>query len=182
MSQFAKVFTKSTSDVRSLANTMISNGNNFCSIILDVGMKDTITNDEGDKEDITIYPSQDDAINGVNMMLTKDLAIKQLPQKALDEMAKKGLSPKKQPIEILLFIIVPCNDSVIVKVNNINDMIDINTFADFIECNIISDNVVAQKTDSSLKIADSISRQIFNYLKNVGIYVDNTEDDLDFDF
>ena len=182
MSQFAKVFTKSTSDVRSLANTMISNGNNFCSIILDVGMKDTITNDEGDKEDITIYPSQDDAINGVNMMLTKDLAIKQLPQKALDEMAKKGLSPKKQPIEILLFIIVPCNDSVIVKVNNINDMIDINTFADFIECNIISDNVVAQKTDSSLKIADSISRQIFNYLKNVGIYVDNTEDDLVFDF
>ena len=182
MSQFAKVFTKSAGDVRSLANTMISNGNNFCSIILDVGMKDTITNDEGDKEDITIYPSQDDAINGVNMMLTKDLAIKQLPQKALDEMAKKGLSPKKQPIEILLFIIVPCNDSVIVKVNNINDMIDINTFADFIECNIICDNIVAQKTDSSLKVADSISRHIFNYLKNVGIYVDNTEDDLVFDF
>jgi hypothetical protein len=182
MSQFTKVFTKSAGDVRSLANTMISNCNNFCSIILDVGVKDNITNDEGEREDITIYPSQDEAICSVNMMLSKDLAIKPLPQKALDEMAKKGLTPKKQPIEILLFIIVPCYDSVIVRVNNINDMIDMNKFAEFIECNIISDNVVAQKTDSSLKVADSISRQIFNYLKNVGIYVDNTEDDLVFDF
>ena len=182
MSQFAKVFTKSAGDVRSLANTMISNGNNFCSIILDVGMKDTITNEEGEREDITVYPSQDEAICSVNMMLSKDLAIKPLPQKALDEMAKKGLTPKKQPIEILLFIIVPCNDSVVVRVNNINDMIDMNKFAEFIECEKINDNIVAQKTDSSLKVADSISRHIFNYLKNVGIYVDNTEDDMVFDF
>ena len=182
MSQFAKVFSKCAGDVRTLANTMISNGNNFCSIILDVGMKDITINDEGDKEDITMYPSQDDAIIGVNAMLTKDLAIKQLPQKALDEMAKKGLSPKKQPIEILLFIIVPCNDCVIIKVNNINNIIDMNTFAEFIECNNINDNIVAQKTDSSLKVADTISRHIFNYLKKVGIYVDNTEDDLVFDF
>jgi len=52
MSQFAKVFTKCAGDIRSLANTMISNGNNFCSIIIDVGMKEMITNDEGEKEDM----------------------------------------------------------------------------------------------------------------------------------
>jgi hypothetical protein len=69
---------------------MISNCNNFCSIILDVGVKDNITNEEGEREDITIYPFQDEAICSVNMMLSKDLAIKPLPQKALDEMAKKG--------------------------------------------------------------------------------------------
>jgi hypothetical protein len=39
-----------------------------------------------------------------------------------------------------------------------------------------------QKTDSSLKVADAVSRHIFNYLRNVGIYIDNTEDDMVFDF
>jgi len=114
--------------------------------------------------------------------LTKDLAFKQLPQKALEEMAKKGLSPKKQPIEILLFIIVPCSDSVIVAINNIDNMIDINKFGEFIECDNINNNIVIRKTDSQLKLADTINRHVFNYLKNVGIYVDNTEDDLIFDF
>lgn len=182
MDQFTKIFSKSAGDVRSMANTMISNGNNFCCVVLDVGVKNTIINEDGEKEDITVYPTQECAINNIKTMLTKELAFKQLPQKALEEMAKKGLSPKKQPIEILLFIIVPCDVSVVVAVNNINNMIDMSDFCNHIDGESGDDNMVVKYTDSSLKESDNINRNIFNYLKQVGIYNDTTDEDMIFDF
>ena len=141
-----------------------------------------IINEDGEKEDITVYPTQECAINNLNTMLTKELAFKQLPQKALDEMAKKGLSPKKQPIEILLFIIVPCDVSVVVAVNNINNMIDMSDLCNHIDGEICDDNMAVKYTDSSLKESDNINRNIFNYLKQIGIYSDTAEEDMVFDF
>jgi hypothetical protein len=182
-----KVFKKTSNEIKSLANTMISNGNMFCCAVVD----NTITESE-----TIIYPTNSMNIHFINNMFSKEFAPKQLPQKALDEMKKKGIEPKKQICDILLFVIIPTEYNIIVGINvpgnitfNIDDYI-LNTMMNCDNVNIISNSnsyhiiTIEGFNNTPFKEADVIMRNTFIELKRMGLYKDEEEETIinEFDF
>jgi len=182
-----KVFKKTSNEIKSLANTMISNGNMFCCTVVD----NTITESE-----TIIYPTNSMNIHFINNMFGKEFAPKQLPQKALDEMKKKGIEPKKQICDIILFVIIPTEHNIIVGINvpgnitfNIDDYI-LNTMMNCDNVNIISNsnsyNIISIEgfNNTPFKEADVIMRNTFSELKRMGLYKDEEEETIinEFDF
>ena len=182
-----KVFKKTSNEIKSLGNTMISNGNMFCCTVVDT----TFTENE-----TIIYPTDSMNIHFINNMFGKEFSPKQLPQKALDEMKKKGIEQKKQIGEILLFVIIPTEHNIIVGINvpygikfNMDDYI-LNTMSNCDNVNIISNSnsyhiITIEGFDNTpFKEADVVMRNTFSELKRMGLYKDEEEETIinEFDF
>ena len=179
-----KVFKKTSNEIKSLANMMISNGNMFCCTVVDT----TITESE-----TIVYPTDSMIINFINTMFGKEFTPKPLPQKALEEMKKKGIEQKKQIGEILLFVIIPTEYNIIVGINvpygikfNMDDYI-LNTMGNCDNVNIISNSnssnsnsyhiITIEGFDNTpFKEADVIMRNTFSELKRMGLYKDDEEE------
>ena len=180
---FEKVFKKSTNDVKLTANTMISNEYPFCCMKLDT----TIIENES-----IIYPPDKMNYDYLKNLFSVELKSKPLPQKALDEMKKKGIEPKKQPIDLLLFIIIPTENNILIGINcpsEINFSID-----DYVErtiepygninnsmnksCNKENYCLFEFHHDSPFKEAEVVLQNTFNELKRVGLYKDPDDEEI----
>lgn len=178
---FEKKFKTSIQNVKTTASKAIKFGYPFSCQMVDICIND------GDN---ISYPNSDAMTNFMCKLFTKDLKYKKLNEKALANMAKRGITPKKQPCEILLFIVAGSETHVHVGIS-VPDGIEFN-LNNFIE-EITEENVfnvdlsqtigneifvIKYKHESTLKEKDDIQRKIFNELKNLNIYIEEVEDDI----
>lgn len=133
-------------------------------------------------------------------LFNKTLAYKPLPKVALENMRKKGLTPKKQPKELYLFVIISTKTHVHVAVSVPKDKLeDIDDFymrltdslvktdpvPSFYNRDNVSDNEVYFELayDMPFKQRDVVHRKIFSFLKEEGIYQeDEGDDEMVYDF
>jgi hypothetical protein len=180
---FEQIFNKSSkaaiADFKATAQVMISNGSIFSLQCLDI----SAISDES-----TIYPNHTDLSSWTQNLIINETKSKPLPQKALEEMARKGLSPKKQISELILVAITPSMTHIHVGVSIPSHMIDMLDLKDFISSALevylhddikIIDNkgFVDIIHPESLKERDNVLRCFFAELKKRKIYVEEEEDD-----
>ena len=180
----SNLFQLASRKVLAVANIMISNGLNFCChVIDDISISDS--------DDNIIYPTKEEIIGWYDILFTKEYRLKIIPPKALENMVKNGISIKKQPAEIMNFIISTSENRVFVGIllqenceHKASELVKSLAFPEPIE---LIDNktymIVSYLAESPLKEKDNCQRIIFNHLKKIGVYKldeDNLEEELYF--
>jgi hypothetical protein len=173
----------------------IANENTFCNTCIEITKKISITymkeNDMMEElsfvrttEDFTVYPLAEDINKWLEKSIKSITEIKPLNQRAIDNMKKQGITPKKQAGELLLFLVVPSKTEIHIGIYAPMSYFSIDNFMKDALKNITFDiridnnyGFVNYKNDSPLKEKDNTIRYIFNQLKTSGIYVDNTVDE-----
>ena len=173
----------------------IKNGITFCNTTSEISIKKTITFMELDEfdqlvkmtEDFTISPEYNDIQSWLNEFIRKLTEYKPLAPQAIENMKKKGITPKLQPSDILIFLIVPSKTGIHIAISVpliYRDSFSIENFMkEVMSCkpyNITIDEhygFVDYIHNSPIKERDVILQSIFNQLKKVGIYLDDTVDD-----
>ena len=195
---FESVFGKSAKiavqDFKAMAQQMIANNCNFSLQCLNI---------YAPSEDSTIYPSHEELSEWIKKFMMNELKSKPLNQKALEEMAKKGIQQKKQPLEILLVSIIPSSTHIhigvslpVIKPENMSELIlfdfvssvlnkyDSNSnlnlnhikFIEFID-NFAFVNIPHHEP---LKERDVVLRYFFKELKSRKIYIEEDEEEVIF--
>jgi hypothetical protein len=177
---FSKSLKTISQEFKATANQMISNGCNFSCQCLNISSI---------KDDETIYPDANDLSEWIIKFMEIELRPKPLNPRALVEMQKRGIKPKKQINDILLVCIIPSNTQIHIGVSIPKDMnIDID---DFIQSaikmyNHTNINIKVEYNnfgysnilhDDPFKERDNVLRCFFNELKNRNIYIDEDEDE-----
>jgi hypothetical protein len=185
---FEQTFSKSSKaaivDFKATAQVMISNGSTFSVQCLDISAL---------ADDSTIYPDSIDLSCWTQNLLTNETKSKALPQKALDEMARKGLSPKKQISELILVSITPSKTHIHVGVSIPSHMTDTLVTKEFtisvlegyqyIDMKVIDNKVFVDIAHAeSLKERDNVLRCFFAELKKRKIYVEEEDDYIPIEF
>lgn len=162
--------------VLSVANNMIGNNLNFCCQVID-----DISISENDN---IVYPSNDEIIGWYDNLFTKEFRLKTIPPKVLENMLKNNISVKKQPAEIMNFIISTSEDRVFIGIMlqenceyKLSDFA--NNFVFPTPVNVIDNKtymIISYVADSPLKEKDNCQRIIFNYLKKIGVYKTDDND------
>jgi hypothetical protein len=180
---FEQNFNKSSkaaiADFKATAQVMISNGSTFSVQCLDISAV---------ADESTIYPNHTDLSSWTQNLLINETKSKQLPQKALEEMARKGLSPKKQISELILVAITPSMTHIHVGVsipNSMAEMLDVKEFISSVlevylhdDIKIIDNKGFVDILHSEpLKERDNVLRCFFAELKKRKIYVEEEEDE-----
>ena len=180
---FEQIFSKSIkttiADFKTTAQVMISNGSTFSVQCLDISAV---------ADDSTIYPECTDLSGWTQNLLTNETKSKPLPQKALEEMARKGLSLKKQISEIILVAITPSKTHIHVGVwvpENMTCTLDPKDFvSSALESYSNTDMLVIDNKvfvdiahGESLKERDNVLRCFFSELKKRKIYVEEEDDE-----
>ena len=180
---FETTFSKSikgiTQEFKATAQQMISNGCNFSCQCLNI----SATNGEE-----TVYPESVDVTAWMKTFMQNETKTKQLNPKALEEMAKKGVKPKKSISEIILVAIVPSVDTIHIGILMPESFHDITSVQDFVSNALCEYQYKSEYVDSyafvdiihpdSLKERDTVLRFFFSELKRLKIYVEDEEDEL----
>ena len=189
---------ESKSAINALNETIkqsISNGYTFCNTNFDITKKVSITymREEDDTivkitEDSTVYPEPSDLHNWMIDTLEKITEVKILNPRAIENMKKQGIVPKKQAGEILLMLHGCSRTDVHIAIYSPNDF----NITDFINSTIgcmesISEFIKLILKDKCgylhftdpmpIKKRDEILQIFFNKLKELGIYSVDTNDD-----
>jgi hypothetical protein len=184
---FEQTFSKSSKaavlEFKTTAGQMISNGSKFSVQCLDISAI---------ADDSTVYPGSMDLTKWTQDLLLNEIKSRPLPQKALEEMARKGLKPKKEISELILVSIVPSKTHIHVGVSTPAGMLDPVEFTNnalesylYDPIKVIDNKVFVDIPHSEpLKERDTILRCFFTELKRRKIYIDEEEEDDDgpFDF
>jgi hypothetical protein len=182
---FEQTFSRSSKaaivEFKTTAGQMISNGSTFSVQCLDISAV---------QEDSTIYPTYADLSKWVQNLLINEIKSKPLPPKALEEMARKGLTPKKEITEIILVCIVPSKTHIHVGISIPDGLLSPSEFTSnalesylYDPATVIGNKIFVDIPHSEpLKERDSILRCFFAELKRRKIYVDEEDDDGPFDF
>jgi hypothetical protein len=191
-------FKKTNGIIKSEAQKMISGDNDFLCLVVDICKRIQVQNGT-EREDATVYPNTVDVVAWLKSAFdSKELKHKALPQKALANMKAKGITPKKQPAEILDIVICASETDVVFVVHNPTDkekQIDVvkfvaNAFSlpiDFIKekmskGNINNDYVFVytadkEKETTPFKERDVLRNMFYSQMKKDGIYKDDESDD-----
>jgi len=200
-SAFDKQFKKSSQEIKSRIQKMITDGSSFCCMNINIFIEIPDASPDAESNDkITLYSDYDLFNKWFYNLFREELKTKLLNSMALEQMKLKGLEPKKQPLDILLIIIAPSSKKVHIAISipklfiegfdfrkfvfsiidnirneNKNISIDNNIDVDF----SIQENMVfiEYKTDSEVKEIDNALTLCFKKLKEYGIYKDDEEDD-----
>ena len=177
---FSKSLKSIPQDFKSTCNQMITNG---CAFSCQCHTISTIKDDE------TIFPNADDVSTWMKNFMEVELKPKPLNQKALEEMAKKGIQPKKQVTDIILVCIIPSNTHIHVSVSVPSTLIstyEMNV-EDFVKSAVskyefkyeTNNNIcyVTIQHDESLKERDNVLRCFCDELKKRKIYVEDEEEE-----
>jgi hypothetical protein len=177
-SVFGKAAKSTILEFKAMAQQMISNQCDFSCQCLNI----TATNGED-----TIYPESSDLSKWIQNLLKSELKSKPLNPKALEEMAKKGVKPKKQPNEIILVAIIPSLTHIHVGVS-VPDNSPV-AADDFIS-SALQKYMTLYESDldgkyafmniqhgEALKERDAVLQCFFNELKLRKIYIEDEEDD-----
>jgi hypothetical protein len=176
---FTKSLQSASRKAKSTASTMIGNNLDFCCQITD-----DISISQNDD---TIYPKSAEIVEWFDKLFTKEFKLKVLPAKALENMKKRGIPIKKQPAEIMNFVISTSEYHVHVGVMLPQDseykanelfvgFID-QSSDDLEQLDRETYSVVTYRAESPLKEKDNVRRRIFEYLRKIG--VSTVEDDSD---
>jgi hypothetical protein len=179
---FESIFSKSikgiTQEFKATAQQMISNGCNFSCQCLNIS---AVNGEE------TVYPESTDVSVWIKNFIQNETKTKPLNPKALEEMAKKGITPKKQISEIILVAIIPSVDSIHVGILMPESFNVITTLKDFVTHSLSEYVYKDEYVDNyafidivhsdSLKERDVVLRFFFAELKRLKIYVLDDEDD-----
>ena len=204
-SAFDKQFKKSSQEIKSRIQKMITDGSTFCCMNMNISIEIPDTSPDAESNDkITLYSDYDLFNKWFYNLFKEELKTKLLNSMALEQMRLKGLEPKKQPLDILLIIIAPSSKkihiaisipklfiegfdfrkfvfSIIDNIRNENKNISIdNNINNNIDVDFtIQENMVFidYKTDSEVKEIDNALTVCFKQLKAYGIYKDDEEDD-----
>jgi hypothetical protein len=177
-STFSKSIKSSTQEFKATAQQMISNGCNFSCQCLNISAT------SGEE---SVYPESTDVSVWIKNFIQNETKTKPLNPKALEEMAKKGVKPKKQISEIILVAIVPSVDTVHVGILMPESFHTITSVKDFVLHALSEYEYKAEYVDNyvfidivhpdSLKERDVVLRFFFAELKRLKIYVEDDEDD-----
>jgi hypothetical protein len=182
---FEQTFNKSCkttiAEFKATAQQMISNGSTFSVQCLDISAI---------ADDSTVYPQYKDLSNWTQNLMINETKSKPLPPKALEEMARKGLKPKKEISEIILVSITPSTTHIHVGVSVPDGLLSPVEFTTtaleqylYDPMIVIGNKVFVDIMHAEpLKERDSILRCFFAELKRRKIYVDQEDDDGPFDF
>lgn len=193
---FDKIFKKTSGEIKSRIQKMISEGSTFCCTNMNISTEIPDNSPEAESGDkLTIYCTKEQMVSWMGSLFNEELKTKPLNPMALEQMAKKGIQPKKQPREIMLIIIVPSHKRVHIGVSvpvgmniNIDEFIknsfqnNVNSFGVGFEMkynvNKIEEGLVYidYETDSEVKEIDNALAMFFKQLKKDGIYVDEESD------
>ena len=177
-SVFGKAAKSTILEFKAMAQQMISNQCEFSCQCLNI----TAINGED-----TIYPESSDLSKWIQNLLKSELKSKPLNPKALEEMAKKGVKPKKQPNEIILVAIIPSlthihvgvsvpENSSLVADAFMNSALD--KYKTHYESNLDGNFAFANILHGeALKERDAVLQCFFNELKLRKIYIEDEEDD-----
>lgn len=176
---FAKSIKTTTLEFKSFSQLMISNGCDFSCKCLNI---------YASSSDETIYPDAHDLDQWLFDFFINDIKPKQINPKALEEMAKKGVKPKKQITELYLTTVVASNTHLhvafyvpenLISVVSPSDFItsalsqykfDVKTHQNYAFCNFLHQEPLKEK--------EVVLQFIFNEFKKRKIYViDEHEDD-----
>lgn len=172
----------------------IANENTFCNTSIEIIKKISIKyiKEEDDIftkviEDFTVYPLALDITEWLRQTIKNITEIKTLNPRAIENMKKQGIIPKKQAGELLLFLIIPSKTEIHIGIyvppfyqDGFSIEYFIKNALKDIEYNIIYDGnygFVNYKNDSPLKEKDNVLRKIFEQLKKVKIYIDTMIDE-----
>jgi hypothetical protein len=177
-STFSKSIKGITQEFKATAQQMISNGCNFSCQCLNI----SATNGEE-----TVYPNSVDVTPWMKNFIQNETKTKPLNPKALEEMAKKGVKPKKQISEIILIAIVPSVDTIHIGILMPESFHTITSLQDFVSHSLSQYEYKTEFIDNyafidiihsdSLKERDTVLRFFFAELKRLKIYVEDEEDD-----
>ncbi len=194
MDTLIKQYKKAQQEVKANIQQMITNNNNFCCTTADIFYQIDIKNEEdGTSEKLTVYPTSDEITKWMEELFEVELKYKEPNARAVEEMKKKGIQPKKQCREIMLLVVIPSKTTVNIGVSlpeNNNMGVDIKTFINSalseFDVSIEIKNDVAYCSclhASPMKGRDELMLLLFNQLKKDKIYIEeNEEDDMPLDF
>jgi hypothetical protein len=188
MDTLTKQFKKAHQEVKASCQQMITNNNNFCCTSADIFYQIDVKNEEdGTNEKMTMYPVSDEINKWMEELFEIELKYKEPNPRALEEMKKKGVQPKKQPLEIMLLVVVPSMTSVNIGVSipsNSDTNIDITKFINSalygFNINIEIKNNIGYITclhESPMKGRDEVMLLLFNQLKLDKIYIEEVDDE-----
>ena len=174
--QFNKSEATAIADFKTTAQTMVSNGLSFSVQCLNI---QTIA------DDMTVYPEASELTNWMQTFLTEKVKSKPLNPKALAEMAKKGIVPKKQIEEIILVAIIPSTTHIhvgvyvpdTIKLNPSEFMTNALTSYSHVPTTIGNYAFTNIEHSESLKERDTVLRYFFSELKKLNIYVEEEDDE-----
>ena len=188
---FTKEFTKEKkrceSDIKEQINKIIKNEGQFCCMSKDISIVIPDKSEEAEPTDtLTKYLPPEEGKQYIRNLFLEVLKSKELNPKALEQMKAKGITPKPQPMDILLIIIVPSEKSINVGISLPPTMkLDLVTFCEhsLLEINynleLHNDKLgfITYPTDFELKEIDNAISLFFKQLKIEGIYIDDEPDE-----
>lgn len=153
----------------------------------------TYVSETSDAEDTRMKEIAESSVEVITFM-EETLQPKVLNEKALENMRKKGITPKKQAGEVPVFIITACCNGILMAVNipsensfkydSLSGIIDKYHFELRAVGNLKGRSVCYLEcpTLESFKVKDEVQQDCFNLLKELKIYIPDEEEDMVFDF
>lgn len=159
-----KIMKSASLKVKENASNMIKNGNNFSCTLVEL---------EYTENDETKYLTISEIEQWMIKLYTKELAYKPYSEKALENMKEKGVTPKKQPGEIVMYTITSTSDAVIIglyippNVFPFEDLL-LTWFPYYYSKEDFVFSII--ESSSPFKDRDLYLRKAFDSLKEAGIY------------
>lgn len=185
--QFSKEIKKCESEIKEQINKIIKNEGQFCCMSKDISIIIPDKSEEAEPTDtLTKYLPIEDGNKMMSNLFLEVLKSKELNPKALEQMKAKGITPKPQPMDILLLIVIPCEKTIKIGISIPKTMdLDMTSFCSKSLFNInynielVNDKLafIDYKTEFELKEIDNAIRLFFNQLKVEGIYIDDEPDE-----
>ena len=179
---FEKVMSNSAQNIRILATRAIKNNKNYSCQLADIK---TV------QEDNIVYPSSEQLESWIQSIFDKDLKSRVYSQQALDNMKKKGISPGKDPLDILL-IIVTSSDTDVYLTISVPKTIELDVSKFISNLNKKNHNFDVERTELYHKVKfsvlfpfkekDDLYQNIFIELEKLDFYHPEPDDDMCYTF
>jgi hypothetical protein len=193
---FDKQFKKASQEIKSRIQKMITEDSKFCCMNYNIAIEVNDTSPDAEYGDkLTVYSDIATLDKWFHNLFLEELKNKPFNPIAFEQMRIKGISPKKNPRDILLIIIVSSTKKVHIGISVpdskeyqhfdlnqfiCNALMSIQTNDDTNIINIVVPDKLAfieYATDSEVKEIDNALTLFFNQLKSDGIYKNDDSDD-----
>ena len=187
---FNKEKKKCESEIKEQINKIIKNDGKFCCMSKDISIIIPDKSEDAEPNDtLTKYLPSEEGNQWIRTIFLETLKSKELNTKALEQMKAKGITPKPQPLDILLIIIIPAEKSIKIGISAPTTMdIDLLSFCKntlsfdthiLYTIEIHNDKLmfIEYPTEFELKEIDNAMSLFFKQLKVEGIYIDDEPDE-----
>jgi hypothetical protein len=187
---FTKEKKKCEAEIKEQINKIIKSGGSFCCMNKDISIGVPDKSEDAEPTDtLTKYLPTEEGNSWIRTIFLDTLKSKELNPKALEQMKAKGITPKPQPMDILLIIIIPAEKSIHIGVSAPPTLeIDLLSFCKKTLSNdtnilytieVYNDKLmfIEYPTEFELKEIDNTMSLFFKQLKIEGIYIDDEPDE-----